>query len=84
MDEFVGSLKEDRKVWAVAAGQDRNAVTVWIYIDSLDRKDRLPVYASAWEFMGRYPDVAFDFNAILAPTGSETLEPEHFEFLYKR
>jgi hypothetical protein len=84
MEEFVLLLKDNPKVWAVAANGDQGGIDVWTYIDSTDRRDRLPVYDAEWELMKRYPDVAFDFNTLLVPAGGENLDAASLTYVYRR
>jgi len=83
MNEFVRLLKDNPKVWAVAANGDPGGIGVCIYVDSEERRDREAVYESGWELMKRYPDVEFDFSAILAPAGSVILERGQYSFLHR-
>lgn len=84
LDEFVGLLRDNPSVWAVHATQDHWGITVWTYVDSNHRKDRSPVYAAEWQLLSRYPDMAFDFNVVLSPAGSEQFEAGSFDFVYTR
>jgi len=84
MDEFVRLLKDNPKVWAVYATEDRSVITIWTYVDSHDRRDRSPVYAAEWHLLSRYPKVAFDFNVLLTPAGSEQFEAGSLDYVYTR
>jgi hypothetical protein len=83
LSEFVYLLKDHPKVWAVAANAADCSLDVSTYVDSGNRRDREAVNDAERELTNRYPDVAFDFNTILAPAGSVILEPERFTFLHR-
>lgn len=84
MDEFVELVKENPKVWAVHAAEDPSGITVWTYVDSTDRNDRLPVYEAEWRLLNMFPEVGFDFNTALVPAGNEQFDDCEGVFLYKR
>jgi hypothetical protein len=84
LDEFVGLLRRNSKVWAVCATEDHGGITVWTCVDSHDRKDRSPVYAAEWQLLSRYPEVPFDFNVLLTPPGNEPFDPESYDYVYTR
>jgi len=84
MDDFVELVRHDPKVWAVYATQNTSGITVWTYVDSEDRTDRSPVYSAEWQLMTHFPDVAFDFNVLLAPAGSEEFDAGTYDYLFIR
>lgn len=84
LDEFVSLLRDNPKVWAVNGTEDPPGITVWTYIDSDDRRDRSQVYAAEWQLMTRFPEVAFDFNVLLKPAGSEQFEAGTSNYFYIR
>jgi len=84
MNEFVAMLKENPKVWAVYAKEDRSVIIVWTYIDSIDRSDRQPIYEAEWRLLKMYPQLSFDFNTALMPAGSEQFDDDETAFLYRR
>ena len=84
LDEFVGLLRYNPRVHAVYATEEHWGITVWTCIDSTDRKDRSPVYAAEWQLLSRYPEIAFDFNVLLSPAGSEQFDAGSFDYVYTR
>jgi hypothetical protein len=85
LDEFADSLRDNPKAWAVCAGQDASGtIHVWTYVDSNQRGDRSAVYAAEWQLLSRYREVAFDFNVVLGPAGSEQFKVETFDYLFLR
>lgn len=84
LDDFVGLLRDNPKVWAVYATEDPSGITVWTYIDSTDRNDRLPVYESEWRLLNMYPEVGFDFNTAMVPAGDEQFDDVDGAYLYRR
>ena len=85
LDEFVSSLRDNAKVWAVCADQDASGtIHVWTCVDSSERRDRSPVYAAEWRLLSRYREVGFDFNVVLSPAGSEQFEGGTFDYIFLR
>jgi hypothetical protein len=84
LDEYVGCLRDNPKVYAVYATEEHWGIRVWTYVDSNDRKDRSPVYAAEWQLLSCYPDVRFDFNVLLSPAGSERFEAGSSDYIYTR
>jgi len=85
MDDFVRFLKDNPKVWAVCADEDRSGIAhIWTYVDSTDRRDRSPVYRAEWQLLKRYPEVAFDFNVGLLSPAEGQSEIEAATCIYKR
>jgi hypothetical protein len=84
MDKFVELVKDNPKVWAVCATEDPSGITVWTYIDSADRNDRSLVYEAEWQLLNLYPEVGFDFNTALVPTGHEQFDDSEKGYLYRR
>ncbi len=84
LDEFVGQIRGNPKVWAVYASQEGSLIRVWTYVDSTDRKDRSAVYEAEWQVLQHYPDILFDFNVILLPAGSEQFETDGTDYVYTR
>lgn len=83
VSEFVSLLSDNPRVWAVAANAPQGGIEVWTYIDPTDQHDCGAIDKMQGELMTRYPEIAFDFSAILAAPGTVTLEPEHFGFLQR-
>jgi hypothetical protein len=85
LDEFVGLLESNQKVWAVCAGRDTSGtIHVWTYVDSNERGDRSAAYAAEWQLLSRYREVAFDFNVVLSPAGSEQFKIDALDYLFLR
>jgi hypothetical protein len=84
LDEFVNLLRDNPKVWAVYGTEDPSGITVWTYIDSTDRNDRSLVYDAEWQLLNMFPEVGFDFNTALVPTGQEQFDDGEKVYLYRR
>lgn len=80
--EFVSLLRDNPKVWAVYGTEDPSGITIWTYIDSADRNDRLPVYEAEWQLLNMFPEVGFDFNTALVPAGQEQFDVGENSHLY--
>lgn len=84
LDQFVSLLRDNPKVWAVYGTEDSSGITVWTYVDSNDRNDRLQIYKAEWRLLNMYPEVGFDFNTALVPAGNETFDDGERVYLYRR
>lgn len=84
LDGFVSLLRDNPQVWAVYCTEDPSGITLWSYVDSTDRNDLLPVYEAEWRLLKMYPEVGFDFNTALVPTGSEQFDDGENVYLYRR
>ena len=84
LDEFVGRIRDNPKVWAVYASQEGSVIQVCTYVDSKDRRDRSPVHEAEWHLLERYPEIMFDFNVFLRPVGSEQFETDGTDYVYTR
>lgn len=84
LDEFVGRIRGNPKVWAVYASQEGSVIQVCTYVDSKDRRDRSPVHEAEWQLLERYPEIMFDFNVFLRPAGSEQFEADGTNYVYTR
>ena len=83
LDEFVSLLRANPKVWAVYATEDPSGITVWTYVDSIDRDDLLPVYEAEWQLLNMFPEVGFDFNTATLPVGQEQFDIGENAHLYR-
>lgn len=84
LDEFVGRIRANPKVWAVYASQEGSVIQVWTYVNSTERKDRSAVYEAEWHLLNHYPEIMFDFNVLLRPAGSEEFETDGTDYVYIR
>lgn len=84
MNEFVEMLKDNPNVWAVCATANPDGISVWTYIDSSNRTNRLAVYEVEWRLMKAHPGMAFDFNTVSVPVGNEEFDEDELDFLYRR
>jgi hypothetical protein len=84
LGEFVSLVKNNPKVWAVYGTEDPSGITVWTYVDSTDRNDLSLVYEAEWQLLNMFPEVGFDFNTALVPTGQEQFDDDEKVYLYRR
>ena len=85
VDDFVNIVRGSPKVWAVCVDRDSLGVLhIWTYVDSTDRRDRSPVYRAEWQMLRSYPDVPFDFNAVLLPSTKGQSEIDEAGCVYRR